>query len=90
VEKNGEEKSVEPAVTVWGGMKKSQLSTDNVLGVFLTRNLESLSQAPIIKSIFFRLLDRSTKELGSLLGLSLDNRDYFMSTYKVYKEKFIN
>lgn len=89
VEKNNEGKVLSYQLQYWGGMKTNQLSRDDAMDVFLTRNLELLNEAPVIKKIFFELLDRSTKEPRSLLGLSISNSDYFSSAYKIYREKYI-
>lgn len=89
VEKDSEEKIFTRQLPYWGGMKTNQLANDDALDVFLTRNLEILSHAPVVKSIFFKLLGRSSEEPGSLLGFNLSNSGFFAGVYGDYKKDFI-
>ncbi len=90
IEKDDDAKVVSHQLQYWGGMKTNQLCADDALDVFLTRNLEILSLAPAIKIIFFKLLNRSSLESRSLLGMNLSNSEFFFNVYETYKNKFIN
>jgi hypothetical protein len=90
IEKDDDAKVVSHQLQYWGGMKTNQLCADDALDVFLIRNLEILSLAPVIKIIFFKLLNHSSLESRSLLGMNLSNSEFFFNVYETYKNKFIN
>lgn len=74
----------------WGGMLTNKLDADDSMDIFITRNLEILSDVPVVKSIFIELLKRAAKEADSGFGMNLNNSKYFDNGFDVYKEHFFN
>ena len=85
VEKALEDRIVDRQVEYWGGMKSNQLSGDDALDIFLSRNIEILQSAPVIRSIFFEILARAASAPDSSLGFNLANSSYFKEVFSHYE-----
>ncbi|WP_236208414.1 hypothetical protein [Pseudomonas tohonis] len=70
----------------WGGMKTFQLSTDDALDIFLTRNIELLSGFPVVAALFFELLKRAARTSDSGLGFNLGNSRYMQEAFDFYEK----
>ncbi len=89
-EKEEKRKVFRPQLNYWGGMKTNQLAEDDAMDIFLTRNIEILACAPLVRAVFFELMRRSSNEPGSGLGFNLSNSKYFRELFAVYEREYFS
>lgn len=72
----------------WGGMRSNLLRADDAMDVFITKNLECLTEVPYLKSIFIELMNRAAIEDGSTIGINFKHSPYFREMWMFYKTYF--
>ena len=90
VEKEEERKVFRPQLPYWGGMKTNQLAEDDAMDIFLTRNIEILACAPLVRSVFFELIRRAARESDSGFGFNLVNSKFFRDVFAVYDADYFS
>lgn len=73
----------------WDGMGTNLLKADDSYDIFLTRNLEILSETPLMKNFFKEFIRRSITHSDSITRINTDNSDHFKGTLSFYIDNLI-
>lgn len=72
----------------WGGMLSNNLTRDDAYDVFMTKNIEVLEYAPIIKKTFAVIFLEAINNSYSIISMNSSNSMYFKAAFKFYKNYF--
>lgn len=83
-----EEKIIDRQLVYWGGMATNRLALDDAYDVFLTRNLECLSEFPLMKRFFIGFVKAMLEVDSSIMHFNVNNSPYFNNMAQFYNQLF--